>query len=88
MSEPFSLLLSREAGHVLVTVGYAGPQDPSKIVFQYYVDKDKPRAFQGAQQECPCVVRVTDIGRKLSSLLGQEDHGARHFILCFIPSSA
>ena len=58
----FFLLLTWVSGHILVSPGYVGPQSPSKIAFQYCVDKGKPRAFQSAQQECSCVVRVTDIG--------------------------
>ena len=87
VSEPFPLLWTRESGQVLVTLGYAGPQGPSKMASQYSVDKDKPRAFQGAQQECWCVVRVRGVRRELSSLLGQEEHGARQFILSSIPFS-
>ena len=88
VSEPFSLLLTRKSGQVLVAQRYAGTQGPSKIAFQYYVDKEKPREFHGAQQECSCVVRVRGFRKELSSLLGQEEHGARQFILSFIPFSA
>ena len=83
-SEPFSLLLTKYSGQVLVTLGYAGPQGPSKIASQYSVDKDKPEHFKRAQQECSCVVRIRGIRRELSSLLGQKKHGARQFILRFI----
>lgn len=52
---------SRESGQVLVTLGYNGPQDPSYTAFQDSIHKDKPREFQGAQQECLCVVRVREV---------------------------
>lgn len=70
ISEPFFLLLTGVSDHILVTAGSLGPQGPSTIAFQHYVDKGKPRGFQSARQQCSGGVRVTDIGRELSSLLG------------------
>ena len=70
ISEAFFLLLTGVSDHILVTAGSLGPQGPSTTAFEHYVDKGKPRGFQSAQQQGSGGVRVTDIGRELSSLLG------------------
>lgn len=44
-------ILMKDSGRFLVTLGYHGPKGASKVAFHYDVDKGKPRAFQGAQQD-------------------------------------